>query len=375
MAIANGGLYYTPPANIVRMADDLAFLPAYFSGEGDSVLLKTPPEHDFSKSRSTIFGLTPRIILQDSPEEIGKERIEPWGWNPRDEFRFKGVSVWTSERKELYSRETARKCLMQICDLLPFTEKGIAPSVCRTPEEVRENLSSGTYVLKAPWSSSGKGLLYTSRNGIEGKDGEWLTGVLRRQGYVMVEKYLDKVMDFAMEFRSEKGKLEFIGLSAFFTGENGEYKGNYVGPQIKIIEELERYIGKNTCEQLQAAVTRALENIILSHYEGFLGVDMMIYRDREGNYKVQPCVEINLRYNMGILALFLSERYLAAGSTGCFTIRHYPTTEVLKTEHEENLQNTPLATGEGKIKSGYLNLTPIGEDTRFLATLRIQKED
>ncbi len=28
MAIADGGVFYTPPANVVKMAGDLAFLPA-----------------------------------------------------------------------------------------------------------------------------------------------------------------------------------------------------------------------------------------------------------------------------------------------------------------------------------------------------------
>ena len=37
MAIANGSPYYTPPANIVRMADELAYLPAYFSEQGDGI--------------------------------------------------------------------------------------------------------------------------------------------------------------------------------------------------------------------------------------------------------------------------------------------------------------------------------------------------
>ena len=41
-------------------------------------------------------------------------------------------------------------------------------------------------------------------------------------------------------------------------------------------------------------------------YVGYLGVDMMIYEDESGEFGVQPCVEINLRYNMGICLLYTS---------------------------------------------------------------------
>ena len=44
MAIANGGRFYTPPANIIRMAKDLGYLPAYFSDKGDAVLVQQKPD-------------------------------------------------------------------------------------------------------------------------------------------------------------------------------------------------------------------------------------------------------------------------------------------------------------------------------------------
>ena len=40
MAIANGNPYYTPPATILKMAEDLAYLPAYYAGEEDAVWVK-----------------------------------------------------------------------------------------------------------------------------------------------------------------------------------------------------------------------------------------------------------------------------------------------------------------------------------------------
>ena len=50
LAIANGGRHYMPSANVMRMASDLAFLPAWWAEEGDWVLVKEPVDEAFGKS-------------------------------------------------------------------------------------------------------------------------------------------------------------------------------------------------------------------------------------------------------------------------------------------------------------------------------------
>ena len=47
MAIANGSQFYTPPVNVAKMAEDLAFLPAWLGEAGDKVLVHFYPD-DFS---------------------------------------------------------------------------------------------------------------------------------------------------------------------------------------------------------------------------------------------------------------------------------------------------------------------------------------
>ena len=39
MSIAAGGKYYTPPANVLKMAEDLAFLPAWLGTKEDRVVV------------------------------------------------------------------------------------------------------------------------------------------------------------------------------------------------------------------------------------------------------------------------------------------------------------------------------------------------
>lgn len=81
-------------------------------------------------------------------------------------------------------------------------------------------------MVKAPWSSSGKGILFIPKGQMTCKEEEVLSGILRKQGYVMVEKRLNRVLDFAMEFEMDRlFHLNFLGYSVFQTSRRGEYEG------------------------------------------------------------------------------------------------------------------------------------------------------
>ena len=374
MAIANGGRFYTPPANIIRMAKDLGYLPAYFSDKGDAVLVQQKPDEEFIRERETIFGLSPELVQQKMYAGLGDRTAEPWGWSPRTD-QFLQAGYWKEEYKGLYSRLTACQCLRELCNRLPFIRKDIVPEVCRSLDEIAVCVQGGEYVVKAPWSSSGKGQLGIGREGITVKAGEWLKGILHRQNYVIVEKRLERVCDFAMEFYADgEGTINYAGLSFFYTGNGGEYQGNYIGTQSRIEAKLTAYIG---WEQL-CSIKKELSEILpsaLSRYKGFLGVDMMIYKDEQGEYLVQPCVEINLRYTMGVLALFISERYVAENSEGIFKISFYPGEGEAFQKNLGYRHISPLKYEENKIIAGYINLNPVDNSTKFLAELFIRKRN
>lgn len=378
MAIANGNYYYMPPANIVLMAKDLAFLPAYFAEAGDYVLMEDHPSVAFLKNRQAIFGVLPSIVGWEEARTLEISALEPWGWSPRVQYMLRGIGAhlnkdcgigWRPELKAYYSRKFALSCLEELCYSLTFLEKRILPRICTSIEEVKAIAGDGEYILKSPWSSSGKGL-WTVRGEITPKDEQWLRGILRQQGYVMVEHKLDKVCDFALEFYSQgEGKLQLTGFSSFMTGEKGQYESNYLGRQEKIVEDITGYVGSDIIESITVELTRVLTHCLMPVYKGHFGVDMMIYRDEEGSFKVQPCVEINLRYNMGILSLFLSDRYLAKGTSGHFKINYFPKPGEADLYHSRMQHDYPLEYREGSIYSGYVNLTPICSDTRFLAEM------
>lgn len=376
MAIANGSPYYMPPANIVKMAEDLSYLPAYFSDEDDVVWVQKLPEKTFTESRKRIFNIQP-FLYTGREEPLVVEEFQPWGWSPRMFFLLQHLNAgkWKKEWKELYSRRTAGNCLQSLCKELPFIEKEVLPLECQNLSELAKATQDGIFLVKAPWSSSGRGLLRINREGLTVKSKEWLRGMLKKQGYLMVEKEQKRLVDFAMEFYVEKQSVKFIGLSCFTTGSKGEYMGNYLGNQRELETRLTAWIERGKLERVKTELIRVLQAKIASAgYSGYLGVDMMIYRNSAGEDKIQPCLEINLRYTMGILALFLSERFVAEGSEGLFRIVHHTSDGEALQWHNTEVKQFPLVCDGKQIVEGYAALTPVLPDTRFIAYMKVRRK-
>lgn len=371
MAIANGSPYYMPSANILRMAADLAFLPAYYAEKEDCILVPEALDEAFITDRKTLLGIKCCVMSKDGVEISEFMIPEPWGWSPRvcNLFQKLGLAaVWNPATEELYTRLKARECLTALLPALPFVEQNILPEIGCSIEDVVYYARKGASVVKAPLSSSGRGIMFLPKV-VSTKDKEWLRGVLCKQKYVMLEPLLNKEYDFAMEFYSDGTTVHFLGLSEFYIGINGEYKGNFVGQQQCIEHKLSETVGYETWMQVREQLGIVLSDLIAPLYKGYLGVDMMLYRDQQGEIRIQPCVEINLRYNMGIVSLFLSQKYITDGSRGMFSIRYFPKTEDAHREHLKLQQQYPLIIEDYKIVSGYINLTPVNSSTKFIAIL------
>ena len=74
------------------------------------------------------------------------------------------------------------------------------------------------------------------------------------------------------------------------------------------------YISEEDFDKLEAVMCEECQRLFGDRYEGYFGVDMFAYQDADGKQKIYPCVEINLRMNMGILAIVLNERYGMRGT-------------------------------------------------------------
>ncbi len=394
LALGNNDANYQAPQSAKRMTYDLSILPAWYATDGDTILLPDSDALYYLKRDKEVFSLIPQVKWVTSREELPQQPIFPWGWNPSliKQLSQRGLNQeWLPTSTDmqnirlLSNRQLAAKILNEIRQELnnahPLT--GLA-TVCHTENEISTCVKAMPHsLLKAPWSGSGKGLRRAQGQYVSPLCG-WSRRILQQQESVIVEPLYNKIEDFAMEFQATKDSVVFIGYSYFTTDNNGAYKGNIIISDRKVEEMLSAYIPVKTLVAIQNTIKSLLTRELLGRYTGYVGVDMMIVDgnetvihntdNQERRYLIHPCVEINLRMNMGVVAHTIYKRYLAPDSRGVFTIRYYTTNEKLKAEHEEKKKNHPtIISRDGRILEGYLNLTPVGRETLYIASIEINR--
>lgn len=233
------------------------------------------------------------------------EHIEPWGWDARlvSQLRRRGCPdrLLPSEEqlatiRRLSSRQTTVRILPKLTDKFQsWWVEGVYEDVDLSLN-LGVDLNPDTLLYKSPWSCSGRGVFPYNEARIR--------KVLREQGGIEVEPLYDRVADFAMEFRCESGRVEFLGYSTMLN--NGYHGGNLVMPDEEHLALLTQYVTEEEVLAARTLLIYALARVIAPHYDGPLGVDQMIVRSpSDGGYLLHPCVEINLRHTMGHVALEL----------------------------------------------------------------------
>lgn len=194
--------------------------------------------------------------------------------------------------------------------------------------------------------------------------------MVKDQGYTIVEPYLDKVIDLAFQFEIKKGKVSYLGISNFSTDYKGQYNGNS-------LNGLPNSLPRNVVEFIESVPALTLQPIkvileaseMAKNYEGYFGVDTLIFKNDAGELKVNPCLEINVRYNMGLLCLTL-ERFIVPHKKGIYRTWFQPGT-FFKDLKKEMETKHPLVLEGNKIASGFFPLTEAKEDTMFGAYILV----
>jgi hypothetical protein len=377
--------HYTPPINVRKMTKDLAFLPAWYAEKEDYVFVddgETPDATFLSDLPETIrpsaLPLTRNDLVKNAAI-LPHMEVRPWGISRPVICLFNELKqsyglpldlpLWKQEYSRLTNRRTAAECLDMLREILPDTPLPPTPRFFSEIEEIETFMQrhSGNFVLKAPYSSSGRGLLWTNGNRLNDNERKRIGKILRTQGAISMEQVADKIQDFAMEYHSDgKGNIRYEGLSLFHTTPQGAYKGNTLQTQSALREKLQTYVGKETTEPIRQAVTQALVQTFATRYTGYIGVDMLLYKGKEA-FDIHPCIEINLRYTMGLAALRIFANYLEANATGVLNILYEKETKRAYERHRQLKKTYPIVHKNGKLSKGYLSLCPVREHTQFVA--------
>ena len=322
LALAHGTHNYTAPPFARRLRYDLRLLTAWLAPSGSCIAVpdEVPLEQDCRWLQAHQLDVTPVPISQIAA--LGDCRIFPWGWDATLRYQLyqAGISSvclpsdeqldWIRRLSHRRLTIAAHQALNGLLDLPP------CPVELTSMDEVIAFMTyhPGCY-LKMPWSGSGKGIYRVIDPLGDNHVHHWIEGVLRRQGSLLCEVGLDRVQDFAIECQCRDCKTRLTGYSVFDNDFHSQFGTGRIAP----MEEVHRYL-LGLYPVLDNAVNEVLtvlDSIIAPHYEGPLGVDMMIYRGSEGEMALDPCVEINLRMTMGMITAAMGDKH---GLRGGFSI-------------------------------------------------------
>lgn len=350
-ALAANTSYYQPSASIIRMANDLSDMQSFIMPANNALIYK------------------PGMVLKNG------DHIKPWGWSKYllKKLHNEGVTEMPGvDDVEKWRALSHRRNAALVLNKLSNIPKCIGEAAeYKTEDEIHKLLDDGSrkYVLKAPWSSSGRGVNTYEKNK-EQPINNWIRNTLHSQGSVMAEPQYNKLYDFAMEFKaSPNNSVEFICYSLFKTSPDYHiYLGNVVANDNDIEAFITEYIPYETLQTVKERLINELSSLLKdSNYDNYIGVDMMICAENN-IYKLHPCVEINLRMNMGILAHIFYEHSVSRNSIGFFNIEYFKNGTNPIIENEKMTARYPLHyDNSGCITEGYISLSSIKKDTKFHA--------
>lgn len=382
LALAFGGTNYTPPPMARLLRRDLQMLPTWISGNNDFILSQN---HEIDNIWLDTINSRYNIGIKTATiNDITKfDKIEPWGWNLFLKRRLsldgaKECALPSENDIENIRRLSHRRVSIDIhrmfLEKIPTLQNN-TPCEFSSMDDVLDFASKHPKAYtKAPWSSSGKGI-YRALD-ISGLDfTRWCSGIIKRQGSIMCEKPLNSVLDFAMEFKCENGSTSFIGYSIFNNDTHCSFSSSLLMSTQQLHNKISSTLGnEDLLLNVRNSANEILDSLIAPHYNGYLGIDMMIYTDNENKLHINPCIELNLRTTMGVVSSIIGNQFVDESSAGTFHVEFHKS--AITPDYISNLeQQYPLHLSDNrKIISGIQFLTPLYPDSQYCSYINIKNK-
>jgi uncharacterized ferritin-like protein (DUF455 family) len=293
---------------------DLAGLMQLLASRGDVVLVPRRPTEAHLRELEAVG--VPRVeLIEGGPEHLRGRSIggvRPWGWSPRVCRQWTAAGArWDPRWRPLFEKTWSAELLAQWPDLCEPEVVGVC---CRSVEEVAR-VATERHVLKAPLGTAGQGLRRWSAPGVEG----WTRRVIAAQGAVVVEPWLDRVVDLSLQMEvGADGALRAWPWGRFLTDPRGRYRGAVLGRSIADLPSgLQAFIHAASPTLQEVARRLALE-LHARGFSGPAGIDALVWRRAEGGWGLKPLVELNPRLTMGRVAIEVEAR-MRRGRVGLWT--------------------------------------------------------
>ncbi|MDR2622178.1 MAG: hypothetical protein LBC48_06310, partial [Dysgonamonadaceae bacterium] len=269
-AVLNASKYYQPPETVAKMQEDLALLPMWYASPGDFILVGNK--------------LINPLEIHSGASNPKQSIVEPWGISPQSIHYFETLNKqydlqlqipeWKDEYRFLGSRFAAQKALAALIEAVTEIDKDILPQFYSNLEAIEKIVEEGRggFLLKSPYSSSGRGLLWLSPGKLAQSERQIIGGMLKKQTLVSLEKALDKRLDFSMHFEVIREKeTRFIGYSVFRTNPKGAYESSSLAAQETLEKQITDLIDRCLLQKVRETLTGILHEMYTPYYTGNLG--------------------------------------------------------------------------------------------------------
>ncbi len=301
-----------PTTTGARVARDLAGTCIFLATRDDVVLVPRAPTPAFLAELAQAGFALPEVVEGGPERLVGRTlgELRPWGWSPAVSAVLAplGAAPWNPRLRKLHEKTWATKRLMERPDLCDPAVVGVA---CHLWDDV-VRVTTSAHVWKAPLGTAGRGLRRPDTPGAE----EWGRRVLEEQGALVVEPWLDRVIDLSLQFDvAADGGVRAGAWGRFLTDGRGRYRGAVVGLSLDDQPAPVRRLLSEQGARLSAMADHLGRAMALEGFTGPAGLDALVYRTPDGGLALKPLVELNARNTMGRVARAL-ERRVRAGRVG-----------------------------------------------------------
>ncbi len=383
MAVENDTLCYSPPSLLKTFEQDIAPIMGFLGDSQDYLYRNSAYDNEFIAFWKLVGKTFPKPVSDTAlKQQKLNAQLLPWGWSKTllqlfaplctiDKEPYPFLNTGALEFKNLFSRLTSFKIAHQL-----KKHEAELPELCimpHTPERIDSenelyayfNRHNKRIVLKTLWSASGRGVLMLRNDDQWHQAQPWIKRQLKLYSFILVEPYIYKVQDASFLLEIDKdGCYHQLGINYCEATENGKF----IGESLSIPSTIKEELPTNTSweKQLGSVLIQTLSELgIHKTYKGAIGIDMLFYKDKQGQLRLMPFIEANLRINMGLINHHIKP-YFHTTCNGKWIIQRFESGE-WNTFCDLQLTINPIVISDKKISKGFFPLSPKGHNTTFAA--------
>lgn len=328
------------PRSLLRINRELACVWVAIAHDGDLLWTNADIDRGFFESLAS-EGLPAVAPVGDEKQVSRPAEVVPWGWS-EDVRNWAEANGWSHEAPPAAAVRTVNSRRFSF-DL--EAEWGTAPqgtAVVQSLDDLSQALrrlpdSVNRWVVKAEFSMSARERILGRGRSLSEQNAAWARKRLNGGSPLFLEPWLQREREVGLQFTvPQTGDTVLEGITPLLTGRSGQYRGS-------------RFHSDAAGERRWAEALRFARRVCMRAqqlgYFGPLGIDVVEYRDDEGQRHVRPVEDINGRHTMGRLSLGF-RRLLQPGEQGTWLHLPWPAHAVgaLRRGYERQFPQLPVRT-------------------------------